>query len=189
MSLSILTSLDMFSDICIQNPTQQFELHQSFATCYRACTGQMTVLSDSADTFIISLEKAEADLKAIAHRLEEGFAQQYGRHQVNPFDLAQRIRRIERQLPEVHQECREVLTCKQELIDNAKSQLIGNYKALESLELRSGLKSNSGTTETFQNFEVAIAEWDSKLGLPVQSGTQDADLNQALLSSVLQASS
>lgn len=42
----------------------------------------MTVLSDSADTFIISLEKAEADLKAIAHRLEEGFAQQYGRHQV-----------------------------------------------------------------------------------------------------------
>ena len=42
----------------------------------------MTVLSDSADTFIISLEKAEADLKAVAHRLEETFAQQYGRHQV-----------------------------------------------------------------------------------------------------------
>ncbi|KAL3159090.1 hypothetical protein ABBQ32_011088 [Trebouxia sp. C0010 RCD-2024] len=149
----------------------------------------MTVLSDSADTLIICLEKAEADLKAIAHRLEEGFAQQYGRHQVNPFDLAQRIRRIERQLPEVHQECREVLTRKQELIDNAKSQLIGNYKALESLELRSGLKSKSGTTENFQAFEVAIAEWDSKLGLPAQSGGQDADLNQALLSSVLQASS
>lgn len=40
------------------------------------------MLSDSAETFVISLEKAEADLKAIAHRLEEGFAQQFGRHQV-----------------------------------------------------------------------------------------------------------
>lgn len=39
-------------------------------------------MSDSADTFIISLEKAEADLKAVAHRLEESFAQQCERHQV-----------------------------------------------------------------------------------------------------------
>ena len=78
------------------------------------------MLSDSAETFVISLEKAEADLKAIAHRLEEGFAQQCGRHQVrylinacvdcqtscieampklsqvNLFHLAQRIRRLER---------------------------------------------------------------------------------------------
>ena len=81
------------------------------------------------------------------------------------------------------------------------------------MELRSGLKSQSGSTETFQAFEVAIAEWDSKLGLPAQpgklfickltsiplhvtpivaggvAGAQDADVNEALLSSVLQASS
>ena len=79
----------------------------------------MTVLSDSADTFIVSLEKADADLKAVAHRLEKGFAQQCGRHQVNSirtranckltllcerfkwfqvslFQLAQRIRKLER---------------------------------------------------------------------------------------------
>ena len=79
----------------------------------------MTVLTESADTFITSLEKAEADLKAVAHRLEEGFAQQCGRHQVrstrarancklalicesftwfqvNLFHLALRIRRLER---------------------------------------------------------------------------------------------
>ena len=40
------------------------------------------MLSDSADTLIISLERAEADLTAVAHRLEEGFAQQCGQHQV-----------------------------------------------------------------------------------------------------------
>lgn len=100
----------------------------------------------------------------------------------------------------------------QELIDNAKSQLTGNYRALESLELRSGINVESGTTETFQAFEAAIAEWDNKLGLPAQpseilmryscrstickklymlhvAGAQDTDLNQALLNSVLQASS
>ena len=43
----------------------------------------MTSLVDSAEGFIIGLEKAEADLKAVAHRLEEGFEQQYGRHQVS----------------------------------------------------------------------------------------------------------
>ncbi len=42
----------------------------------------MTSLSHSAESFIVGLEKAEADLKAVAHRLEEGFEQQYGRHQV-----------------------------------------------------------------------------------------------------------
>ena len=103
----------------------------------------------------------------------------------------------------------------QELIDNAKSQLIGNYKALESLEQRSGTNVQSGTTETFQAFEAAIAEWDNKLGLPAKpsetlicsltahaapvnatrnvayeiAGAQDTNLNQALLTSVLQASS
>lgn len=56
----------------------------------------------------------------------------------------------------------------QELIDSAKSHLIGNYKALESLEHRSGINVESGTTETFQAFEAAVAEWDSKLGLPAQ---------------------
>ena len=54
----------------------------------KARTGEMTVLSDSADTFIINLQKAEADLTAIAHRLEEGFAQQYGRHQVWSLSLS-----------------------------------------------------------------------------------------------------
>ena len=42
----------------------------------------MTSLSESADSLILGLEKAEADLQAIAHRLEEGFELQYGRHQV-----------------------------------------------------------------------------------------------------------
>ncbi|DBB12103.1 hypothetical protein WJX82_002531 [Trebouxia sp. C0006] len=145
----------------------------------------MTSLSHSAESFIVGLEKAEADLKAVAHRLEEGFEQQYGRHQVNPFDLFQRIRRLERQLPDVQKECRIVLTTKQELIDSAKSQLIGNCKALESLEHKSGhlLPKN---TDTFQAFMAAVAEWDSSLGLPQQIGTQETNLNQALLNSVLE---
>ena len=42
----------------------------------------MTSLSESAEGLVTGLEKAEADLRAIAHRLEEGFEQQYGRQQV-----------------------------------------------------------------------------------------------------------
>lgn len=61
-----------------------------------------------------------------------------------------------------------MLLSDQELVDNAKSQLIGNYRALENLEQRSGTNMESGATETFQAFEAAITEWDNKLGLPAQ---------------------
>ena len=57
----------------------------------------------------------------------------------------------------------------QELIDSAKSHLVGNYKALESLEHKSGnpLPKN---TDTFQAFIATVAEWDSSLSLPQQIG-------------------
>ena len=42
----------------------------------------MAALSDSAESFVTGLERAEAGLKVVAHRLEEGFAEQYRRHQV-----------------------------------------------------------------------------------------------------------
>ena len=53
----------------------------------------------------------------------------------------------------------------QELIDSAKSQLVGSYKALESLERKSG-NLLPKKTDTFQAFMAAVAEWDSSLGLP-----------------------
>lgn len=41
----------------------------------------MTSLSNAAEQFIVGLEKAEADLKAVAHRLEQDFEQLQGRQQ------------------------------------------------------------------------------------------------------------
>lgn len=43
----------------------------------------MTSLSNAAEQFIVGLEKAEADLKAVAHRIEQDFGQSRGRQQVD----------------------------------------------------------------------------------------------------------
>lgn len=69
-------------------------------------------------------------------------------------------------------DCIQQLSCiqtAQELIDSAKSQLMGNCKALESLELKSGHLLPK-TTDIFQAFMAAVAEWDSSLGLPQHTG-------------------
>ncbi len=57
----------------------------------------------------------------------------------------------------------------QELIDSAKNQLTGNHKTLKSLEHRSG-NTASGTNATYEAFIAAIAEWDSSLALPQNTG-------------------
>lgn len=43
----------------------------------------MTSLSNAAEQFIVGLEKAEADLKAVAHRLEQEFDQSCNSPQVS----------------------------------------------------------------------------------------------------------
>lgn len=43
----------------------------------------MTTLSNAAEQFVVGLEKAEADLKAVAHRIEQDFGQSHGRQQVD----------------------------------------------------------------------------------------------------------
>lgn len=43
----------------------------------------MTSIANAAEEFAVGLEKAEADLRAIAHRLEQEEFEQHGRQQVN----------------------------------------------------------------------------------------------------------
>lgn len=61
-----------------QNLNRQASSAKSFALYTVMATG----LVESGEGFILSLEKAEADLKMIAHRLEEGFEQHHGRAEV-----------------------------------------------------------------------------------------------------------
>ena len=61
----------------------------------------------------------------------------------------------------------------QELIDSAKTQLIGNRQALESLEHNSG-SAVTGSAEVFDDFTSAVAEWDKSLTLSQSHGMHEA---------------
>ena len=61
----------------------------------------------------------------------------------------------------------------QELIDSAKTQLIGNRQALENLEQKSG-STVSGSAEVYDDFTSAVAEWDKSLALSQSHGMHEA---------------
>ncbi|KAK9902129.1 hypothetical protein WJX75_005428 [Coccomyxa subellipsoidea] len=56
----------------------------------------MDSLRAASDRVVICLEKAEADLKAVEHRLEEEFQQTYAGRGANPLSILQRLKKLER---------------------------------------------------------------------------------------------
>lgn len=62
-----------------------------------------------------------------------------------------------------------LLSYKQELMESAKDHLISNHTALQDLEERSG-SSMLGSTEVYDAFVKAMAEWNSSLRLSSKPG-------------------
>ncbi|KAK1268992.1 hypothetical protein QJS04_geneDACA022848 [Acorus gramineus] len=82
--------------------------------------------------------KAHQDLTFVRRELDKQFDKSYPNN-VNPCKLVSRIRRIQEELPSLKEQCRELLTAKQDLIDNARSILVGNRSLLQRLQASCGL--------------------------------------------------
>lgn len=119
----------------------------------------MESLRAATDRVVICLEKAEADLKVVAHRLEDEFQDTYGECGANPFSVLQRLKKLERELPRIRDECCVVLTAKQELLERANSQMSATSELLEQLESRAGipLASADAGKNPFECFRAAVA--------------------------------
>ncbi|KAK9822805.1 hypothetical protein WJX81_000337 [Elliptochloris bilobata] len=147
----------------------------------------MTSLPAATEHFLTSLEKAEADLKAVARRFEEEFQERCGGVAVNPLSILQRIKKLERELPQVREECCAVLEAKQALVDAAHRGLAGNHAAVVQLQGRAGLP--PGDDAALRDFAGAVAEWSRVVGA-LGSGTSECNapnsgsLNRALVDSV-----
>ena len=149
----------------------------------------MARLNDACESFIASLQKAQAELDQVANKLEEEFSKRSKGSTVNPMDVLSRIHRLRNELPVLANEVSEVLQAKQECVDAAKVHLAGNCEELARLQRKAGIDADDIENEELQGFKGAVEELESKLILGGAIFNEEqltrSALNEAIVHSVV----
>ncbi|KAM5571317.1 hypothetical protein ABKV19_011758 [Rosa sericea] len=92
--------------------------------------------------------------------------------------LVSRIKKIQQDLSTLEDQCRQVLTAKQDLIDKARTTLVGNRNLIQRMEASIGISPNTDSDDSaFANFNQIIDEWKvqarSKAGDEIDTDVDD----------------
>ncbi|MQL74833.1 hypothetical protein Taro_007193 [Colocasia esculenta] len=140
------------------------------------------------DEAVSLLSKANCDLSAAHHHLDQEFQRTYPDH-ANPYKLVCRIKKIQQDLASVKEMCRELLAEKQDLMDKARATLLGQRSSLQRLLASSGLPLISDDDElVYSNLNQIIDEWSAQMRAKTGEvhGGDSEDINQMLFSSIVQ---
>ncbi|KAL0016581.1 hypothetical protein SO802_003650 [Lithocarpus litseifolius] len=142
----------------------------------------------ATDGLVNLFTRASHDLTVVQHRLEKEFQQVYPDN-ANPMKLVSRIKKVQEDLLILKEQCRELLTAKQDLIDKARTTLVGNRTLLQQMQPSVGIPLVSNSDDpAFANFNQIVDEWavqvrsrtgDEKLGSDSQ------DINELLFSAIV----
>ncbi|EXC18764.1 hypothetical protein L484_007137 [Morus notabilis] len=88
---------------------------------------------EATDGLLKLLTKANHDLTLVQQRLEKEFQQVYPDN-ANPMKLVSRIKKIQEDLSALKEQCHELLSAKQGLIDGARTLLVGNRSLLQRMQ-------------------------------------------------------
>ncbi|KAF3446161.1 hypothetical protein FNV43_RR11340 [Rhamnella rubrinervis] len=148
--------------------------------------GRSSEHHEATDGLVKLLTRANHDLTVVQNRLEREFQQIYPEN-ANPMKLVYRIKKIQEDLLALKEQCRELLSAKQDLIDEARTVLVGNRNALQRMQ--APLDGDSSDS-AFTNFNQIIDEWT----VQVRSGTGDdthdsgsENVNKLLFSAIFQS--
>ncbi|XP_058067808.1 uncharacterized protein LOC131217081 [Magnolia sinica] len=137
------------------------------------------------------LTKANNDLSVVQHRLEKEFQNTYPDN-VNPSKLVSRIKKIQDDLSSLKEQCRELLAAKQDLIDEARTTLVGNRSLLQRMQASSGLPITSDSVDlAYTNLNQVIDEWTVQIRPKTgdeEHFSDSEDINQLLFSAIVQNS-
>uniref|UniRef100_A0A2P2KAQ7 Protein FAM33A n=1 Tax=Rhizophora mucronata TaxID=61149 RepID=A0A2P2KAQ7_RHIMU len=97
---------------------------------------------EATDGLLNLLKKGSHDLNAVQFKLEREFQQVYPDN-ANPMKLVSRIKKIQEDLTFLNDQCRELLAAKQDLIDKARTTLIGNRSLLQRMQASVGIPLNT----------------------------------------------
>ncbi|CAA3000247.1 spindle and kinetochore-associated 2 isoform X1 [Olea europaea subsp. europaea] len=111
-------------------------------------------------------------------------------NQANPMKLVTRLKKIEEEMSSLKNQCRELLTAKQDLIDKARTILEGNRSMVQRLQASTGIPITSESDDpAYVSFNQVIDEWTAH----VRSRTEDEmevspsdNINQLLFSAIVQ---
>eukprot|EP00878_Enallax_costatus_P016446 GHUV01017251.1.p1 GENE.GHUV01017251.1~~GHUV01017251.1.p1 ORF type:complete len:158 (+),score=46.95 GHUV01017251.1:335-808(+) len=121
-----------------------------------------TDLLSSSQDLLTSLDRSAMALNMIAHTLENEFVERFGHTGANPLEITKRLRKLQRELPALKQECQALLSCKQELIDNARRLLDANSSQLQQLCGKAGYApaDDQGVHDAYSK---AVQEWEGQM--------------------------
>ncbi|KAM5564637.1 hypothetical protein ABKV19_018951 [Rosa sericea] len=139
---------------------------------------------EATEGLVRLLTKANHDLAVVQHRLDKEFQQIYPQN-ANPMKLVSRIKKIQQDLSTLEDQCRQLLTAKQDLIDKARTTLVGNRNLVQRMEASMGISDSDDSA--FANFNQIIDEWKvqarSKAGDEIDTDVDD--INTLLFSTIV----
>ncbi|GLT85216.1 hypothetical protein SLE2022_034120 [Rubroshorea leprosula] len=144
----------------------------------------------ATDGLVNLFSKANHDLLVVQYRLEKEFQQIYPDN-ANPMKLVSRIKKMQEELSTLQEQCRELLSAKQDLIDKARTTLVGNRNLLHRMQGVMGTRVTGDSDDpAFANFNQIIDEWTAQVRSKIGDGTQDSeseDINKLLFSAIVQS--
>ncbi|XP_021820977.1 uncharacterized protein LOC110762627 [Prunus avium] len=150
--------------------------------------GHVSEHHEATDGLVKLLTKANHDLTVVQHRLEREFQQIYPEN-ANPMKLVSRIKKIQEELSTLEDQCRELLSAKQDLIDQARTSLVGNRNLVQRMEASIGISPNTDSEDSaFANFNQIIDEWTVQVRSKTGDEKHDSDsedINQLLFSAIV----
>ncbi|XP_010548578.1 PREDICTED: uncharacterized protein LOC104819952 [Tarenaya hassleriana] len=142
----------------------------------------------AVDNLINIFTKASHDLTVVHYKLEKEFQQIYPDN-ANPMKLIQRIEKLQEDVSVLKDQCRELLSAKQDLIDKAKTTLVGNWNLVQKMNASLGIPTSNDGDDALADFNQVINEWTTQLRTRTEAEDGDTeDINNILFSAIVHRS-
>ncbi|KAL9338680.1 hypothetical protein Peur_067695 [Populus x canadensis] len=151
--------------------------------------GHRHVHHQATDSLVNLFTKANNDLTLVQLKLEREFQQIYPDN-ANPVKLVNRIKKVQGDLTVLKDQCQELLAAKQDLIDKARTVLVGNRNLIQRMEVSIGVDVTGDAEDpAFVNFNQIIDEWTAQVRARTGDEKHDSDaedINKLLFSAIVQ---
>ncbi|CAF2049476.1 unnamed protein product [Brassica rapa] len=142
----------------------------------------------AVDNLINVFARASRDLDAVHFKLDKEFQQIYPDN-ANPMKLIQRIKKLQEDVTFLKDQCLELLSAKQDLIDKAQTTLVGNYNLIQKINASLGESTNGDADDdALADFNQIIEEWTMQVRSRTVGETEEADkedINKLLFSAIV----
>ncbi|KAL5559627.1 hypothetical protein UlMin_035838 [Ulmus minor] len=147
--------------------------------------------NQATDGLLKLLTKANHDLSVVQHKLEREFQQIYPEN-ANPMKLVSRMKKIQEDILGLKEQCRVLLSAKQDLIDKARAVLVGNRSSVQRMQASMSIPIDDDSGDSaFANFNQIIDEWTTQVrtrtGDEKHGSSDTEDVNKLLFSTIVES--